>query len=146
MCLTTEGTDMHTVGVIAPETPEEVRDIYQELSTPSEVVVKEVARAISLDPEEYDQRVSEEVIKTARDAMFASLLTVSVGTKSEYEDWKAGFDGDVREIGNENVDNVVWHVFGRQAIAATYQAQQNAAVATLQRQAFGEIYSKVVRS
>ncbi len=131
---------MHTVGVLSPETPEAVRETYAALEQPATVVVKEITRAMALDPEEYDRRVTDEVIQTAQEAMFASLLVVAVGDRDEYAQWRAEFEGEVIEHGGEHVDQVAWHAFNGQAVAATFQSQAEAAVGTLQRQAYGELY------
>lgn len=136
---------MEQVGIINPDTPADARRIYQNLTQPANVIVKEVSRALALDPQEYDSRVGDDVVHTAQDALFASLLTVTVGTVEEYRQWQDSFDGDINEIGNPNVDNVVWHVFDGTAIAATFQNQRDAAIATLQRQAFGELYRHLLR-
>jgi len=49
---------------------------------------------------------------------------------------------DLTVFGSEDVDNVVWHAppFADAAIAATFQDERDAAVATLRRQAFGRLY------
>jgi hypothetical protein len=137
---------MDTEGLFAPETAAEARARYEALGPAAQVVVREVAGAMDLDAEEYDRRVTADVVETARDALFASLLAVRVGTRGEYEDWLDGSDREVREFGSEHVDNVVWHAppFAGTAVAATFQDERRAAVDTLRRQAFGHIYSEVV--
>jgi hypothetical protein len=137
---------MDTEGLFAPETAVEARERYEALGPTAQVVVREVAKAMDLDAEEYDSRVTAEVVGTARDALFASLLVVCVGTREEFEDWRDGTDRTVREFGSEHVDNVVWHApeFADEAVAATFQDERSAAVDTLRRQAFGTIYGEVV--
>jgi hypothetical protein len=137
---------MDTEGTFAPETAAEARERYDRLGPAAQVVVKEVAKAMDFDPEEYDRRVTGEVVETARDALFASTLAVRVGTREEYEAWRAEADRDVHEVGSEHVDNVVWHAppFADEAVAATFQDERRAAVETLRRQAFGRVYREVV--
>ena len=137
---------MDTEGLFAPETAEAARERYEALGPSAQTVVREVTRAMAFDPDEYDDRVTGEVVETARDALFASLLEVRVGTRTEFEAWYESADVDVTEVGNENVDNVVWHVapFADQAVAATFHEKRRAAVGTLRRQAFGRIYREVV--
>lgn len=132
---------MHTRGVFIPETETEVIGLYEELGPAAQVVVKETAKAMGLDPETYRERVSSDVIATARDALFASLLEVTVGTREEF-DARTDSDGDVIVIGNENVDRVVWHSspIAGVTIAATFQNEEDAAVDTLRRQAYGRVY------
>jgi len=133
---------MHTVGQFAPESIEQAREYYEALGSTAQVVVKEVAKAMGFDPEEYDERVTGEVVETARDAMFAEALAVHVGTREEYREWCDDNDCDIAEFGSENVDNVVWHAapFAERAVAATFQNEEDAAVGTLRRQAYGRIY------
>ena len=95
--------------------------------------------------EAYDERVTGEVVETARDALFASLLEVRVGTREAFDEWRESYDGEVTVAGHENVENVVWHAGPEgEAVAATFQNEEDAAVATLRRQAFGRLYRKLV--
>jgi hypothetical protein len=137
---------MDIEGLFAPETAEAARERYEALGPSAQTVVKEVTRAMQFDATEYDDRVSSDVIETARDALFASMLEVRVGTRAEFEEWRESTDLDVTELGNENVDSVVWHVapFADEAVAATFHDKRRAAVGTLRRQAFGRIYREVL--
>ncbi len=140
---------METEGVFSPETVEEALDAYESVGPAAQVVVRETAKAMDFDRDEYRERVTNEVVMTARDALFASLLVVSVGEREEYEAWCDEHpDYEVNEIGSENVDRVVWHVapFAETIVAATYQNEREAAVGTLRRQAFGRIYREYVGS
>jgi hypothetical protein len=96
--------------------------------------------------EEYDERVTDGVIEATRDAMFASQLEVTVGTRAEFEEWRERADHEVVETGSEHVDNVVWHAppATETAVAATFQDQREAAVETLRRQAFGRLYRDIL--
>jgi len=137
---------MDTEGLFSPASVAEAREWYETAGASAQEVVKETARAMAFDAEEYDERVTGAVIETARDALFASLLEVRVGTREEYDTWRRDTEYAVEEIGSEHVDNVVWHApgFGDEAVAATYQDERQAAVSTLRRQAFGRIYREVV--
>ncbi|MCL9816838.1 DUF5809 family protein [Natronocalculus amylovorans] len=134
---------MQTVGMIQPETPEDVRSMYEDVGPTAQVVVRETASAMQFDREEYADRITSDVIETARDALFASLLTVHHGTRAEFEAWcddHPTFDREV--MGGENVDSVVWHSidFAETVVAATYQNEPTAAAGTLRRQVFGRHY------
>ena len=133
---------MHTEGTFAPETVEAARERYESLGPTAQVVVREVARAMGFDREEYRDRVTEDVVLTARDALFAGTLAVTVGTREEFEAWREGFDGEVHLAGSENVDHAAWHAppFAEAAVVATFQNEERAAVGTLRRQAFGRLY------
>ncbi|QWC18759.1 DUF5809 family protein [Halorubrum sp. 2020YC2] len=136
---------METRGTFAPETRAEALERYEEVGPVAQVVVREATKAMSFDADEYDERVTPEVIRTARDATFAELLAVHVGQSAEFDEWLAdsGFDDeDVVRIGSDNVDNVVWHPipFADTVVAATYQDEPDAAASTLRRNAFGRVY------
>jgi hypothetical protein len=134
---------METEGVYAPETVDEASAAYEDAGPAAQVVVRETVRAMEFDREEYRDRVTSDVVETARDALFASLLAVHVGDRTEFDEWCEDHpDYELHETGSENVDNVVWHAapFAETAVAATYQQERDAAVGTLRRQAFGRIY------
>jgi hypothetical protein len=137
---------METEGQFSPSTVAEARDRYEAVGSTAQVVVKEVAKAMGLDAEAYEQRVTSDVVETARDVIFAESLAVTVGTRTEFDDWRAETDHEVTVVGSEHVDNVVWHApaFADEAVAATFQDECQAAVGTLRRQAFGRIYREVV--
>ncbi len=133
---------METRGLFTPNTPSETTEYSTLLGPVAQVVVKETAKAMGFSKDEYDNRITADVITTARDTLFASLLEVSLGSRSEFKDVQENTDYKVIELGSEHVDNVVWHTapITNTIIAATYQDKPDAAVATLQRQAYGRIY------
>jgi hypothetical protein len=131
---------METEGRFAPETVSAARERFEAFGPTARLVVREVAKAMSFGREEYRERVDEDVVATARDALFAADLAVTVGTAAEFEAWREGFDGTVHLAGSDHVDNAVWHAFDGEAVAATYQDEREAAVDTLRRQAFGRLY------
>ena len=136
---------MHTVGTFSPASIEEAREYYGAVGPAAQTVVREVAKAMEFDREEYDDRVTGDVVETARDALFASLLEVHVGSREAFDDWQDSYSGNVTIVGHENVDRVVWHAGpGDEAVAATFQNEEEAAVATLRRQAFGRLYREWV--
>jgi hypothetical protein len=132
---------MHTRGSFAPGTEDAARERYEALGSTAQAVVKEVAKAMEFDKAEYDRRVTPAVVETARDALFASSLAVTVGTREEYEAWLAERDYEAVEVGSGNVRRVAWHgaPFAGEVAAATFENEEDA-VATLRRQAFGRIY------
>lgn len=133
---------METRGLFTPSSPEEAREYASLLGPVAQIVVKETAKAMEFSTDEYEDRITTAVITTARDALFASLLDVSLGTRTEFENARDSSAYEVIELGSEHVDNVVWHTapVEKTIIAATYQNEPDAAVATLQRQAYGRIY------
>ncbi|TKX78573.1 hypothetical protein EXE53_20485 [Halorubrum sp. SD626R] len=136
---------MHTRGTFAPESRADALERYEEVGPVAQVVVREATKAMEFDADEYDERVTPEVVQTARDAAFAELLAVHVGDDGEFDAWLADSefdDEDVVRIGSENVENVVWHPipFADTVIAATYQEEPDAAASTLRRNAFGRVY------
>ncbi len=136
---------MHTEGTVTFESATAAREQYESIGPAAQTVVREVAKAMEFDREEYTDRVTSDVVETARDALFASLLQVQVGTREEYDDWRERYDGEVIEVGHERVDRVVWHAGPEgEAVAATFQNEEEAAIATLRRQAFGRLYRELV--
>jgi len=133
---------METEGVFDPETLDAAREAYESVGPAAQTAVRETATAMEFDREEYTDRVTSEVVETARDAIFASLLVVRVADRDAFETWRADADVDVTVLGSPDVSRVVWHVapFADAAIAATFEAERDAAVATLRRQAFGRLY------
>jgi len=139
---------MHTEGVFTPETAAEARDRFEAVGPTAQTTVREIAKAMEFDRAEYDDRVTSDVIETAREVIFASLLTVHVGTREEFTEWCADHPAfEVAEIGSENVANVAWHPApaAETVVAATFAEKEAAAVGTLRRQALGEVYRDLVR-
>ena len=134
------GDDPATEGHFAPETVVEAREQYESCGPAAKTVVRETARAMGVDRDEYRERVTGEVVETARDALFASFLRVRVGSREAFEAWRAAYDGEVAETGSPDVERVVWHVAPTGAVATTFHADREAAVGTLRRQAFGRLY------
>jgi len=135
---------METEGVFDPETLADARSAYESVGPAAQTVVREVATAMEFDREEYRDRVTSDVVETARDALFASLLTVTVADREAFDAWRAEAAVEVSVLGSDEVERVVWHVapFAEEALAATFQDERDAAVATLRRQAFGRLYSE----
>lgn len=134
---------METDGVYAPETVAQAETAYQSLGSTAQIVVKETAKAMAFENSEYENRVSSEVIETARDALFASLLTVTHGSTDQFESWCEDHPAyEVEQLGSDTVDRVVWHPipFAETVVAATYGTAPAAAAATVRRRAFGEWY------
>lgn len=133
---------MRTEGTLSPTTWDEAEERYESLGSVAQTVVREIAKAMSFDREEYDERVTADVIETTRQTLFAEQLAVHIGTNEEFDEWRAEFDGEVRVAGSNNVDRVAWHAvpFAGTAVAATFQNEPEAAIATLRRMAFNRIY------
>ena len=132
---------METRGRFEPATAAEARERYEAAGPLAQTVVREVAKGMGVDREEYEERVTPDVVARARDAIFASSLAVTVGTRAEFDDWAEGYDGDVTVLGSEHVEHVAWHAAPTgEAVAATFQDEPDAAVDTLRRQAFGRCY------
>lgn len=137
---------MDTVGMLRPADPSTARERFSELGQAAETVVAESAKAMEFDREELEARVTPTVVNTAHEALFASLLTVQVGTADEFESWREDTDRTVTVLGSEHVDHVAWHApaFETTAVAATFQNEREAAIATLRRHVFGRCYQEVV--
>jgi hypothetical protein len=133
---------MHTEGTFEPTSWAEASSRYETLGPTAQTVVREVAKAMSFDREEYDRRVTGEVIETARGALFAETLAVEVGDAAAFEEWREQYPHEVRVAGSDTVDRVAWHAapFAETAVAATFQSEPEAAVGTVRRMAFNRIY------
>ncbi|MFB6361318.1 MAG: DUF5809 family protein [Halobacteriales archaeon] len=124
------------------ETEAAAREAYTAAGSTAQTVLREAAKAMNFDEAEYESRVTPAVVETVRDVVFARRLGVTVGSRAEFEDWRAETDLEVTTIGSDQVDNVAWHAapFAGTAVAATFQNEPAAAVETLRRQAVGRIY------
>ena len=113
-------------GLLSPATEAEARERYRELGPAAQT----------------------EVVETARDALFASLLSVTLGTRAEYESFRDAHPSlEAFENGSENVSHAAWHVveFADAVVVTTYENEPDAAAATLRRVAHGRFYSELVR-
>lgn len=140
---------METRGLLAPDTQAAVRSQYDALGPAAQTVTKEVAKAMEFDEAEYRRRVTSSVVETARDALFASLLQVFVGSETEFESWvESNPAAEIAIEGSDNVDRRAWHpVEAADAVAAvTFHEETDAAVATVQRQAFGKFYRDLIEA
>jgi len=134
---------METEGTLSPATVAEAKAAFDAAGPTAQEVVRETAKAMEFDREEYRERVTSEVIERARNVLFADRLAVSVGTADEFEAWIDDHpEYDVERNGSDEVDRVVWHAapFAETVVAATFQNERDAAVGTLRRQAFGRLY------
>ncbi|MFW5919213.1 MAG: DUF5809 family protein [Halanaeroarchaeum sp.] len=134
---------MDTRGLLEPESAAAARDRFEALGPVAQTVTREVAKAMDFDREEYRERVTTDVVGTAREALFASMLRVHTGTREEFDDWcEAHPDLEVQVEGSEHVDRLAWHPapFDGSVAAVTFQNEPDAAVGTVQRQAFARHY------
>lgn len=134
-------------GFLAPETRDDVQDTFEAVGPAAQTVTREVAKSMEMDREEYAERVTGDVVASARDALFAELLLAYVGTRDEYADWAADHpEFVVDRHGSDDVDNVAWHPVHPTdtVVVATYQNEPDAAVSTLRRIAFGGHYRELL--
>lgn len=134
-------------GFLAPETRDDVQATFESVGPAAQTVTKEVAKAMGMERDEYRERVTGDVVGTARDAMFAELLQVYTGTRDEYADWVAENPAFVEDRhGSDDVDNAAWHPVHptETVVVATYQDEPDAAVSTLRRIAFGGHYRELL--
>lgn len=134
--------DVEHRGTFSPDSWAAAESRYDALGPTAQAVVREVARAMAFDREEYDERVTSDVVETARQALFAETLAVRVGSREAFDAWQETYSDDVRIAGSDNVERVAWHVSpaAAAAVAATFQNEPDAAVATVRRMAFNRLY------
>lgn len=140
---------METIGYIAPMTASEAREIFAELEPAAGEIARAIAIAMDPSGDLYTERMNDEVRRTAREALFGSLLVVSTGPRESFDDWaeRAPYDTYTVDIeGSEHVERIAWHAapVAERVIAATYHAERDAAIATLRRMAWGQVYHEVV--
>ena len=137
---------VETEGYLAPATVAEARARYAEAVPTAKTATREATKAMSFDREEYERRVTSDVVGAVRNAVFASSLRVRVADRETFESWAADADHEVVRVGHGDAPQVVWHApgFTDTAVAATFGEEREAAVGTLRRQAFGRLYREVV--
>ncbi|KAB1193175.1 hypothetical protein GJR96_06840 [Haloferax sp. MBLA0076] len=138
---------METHGTISPETREAAEDAFDRVGPTAQVVVRETAKAMDFGREEYRERVTGDVVETVRNALFAESLSVTVGSRTEFDDWcESHPEYDVVELGNPDVERVAWHPipFANTVVATTFQNKRDAAISTLRRNAFGRVYRDTI--
>ncbi|ERG95456.1 DUF5809 family protein [Haloquadratum walsbyi] len=139
--------ELDTLGELAPTSTTTVHNQFDSLGSTAQTVVREIATAMGFDREEYNDRITSEVLEAARETLFAEQLAVRVGSRDEFEQWVDSHPAvNVEQMGSPNVARVAWHhaPFSDDVIAATFQNEQTAAVSTLRRHSFGEIYRPVI--
>jgi hypothetical protein len=134
--------DIEQDGVYEFASADAAREAYEATGPAAQVVIKETTKAMGFDNAEYDDRVTGEVIETARAALFASLLRVYHGSRETFEAWCERRQYSVDLAGSDSVESVVWHpvAVDETVVAASYQAEPDAAAATVRRRAFGRHY------
>ena len=134
---------METEGSLSPESVDDARAAFDAAGPTAKQVIREAAKAMEFDRDEYRERVTSGVVERARSVLFADRLAVTVGTRAEFDGWVDTHpDYEVTRFGSPDVDRVVWHAapFADEVVAATFQNERDAAVGTLRRQAFSRIY------
>ncbi|KAB1198058.1 MULTISPECIES: DUF5809 family protein [Haloferax] len=138
---------METHGTISPATLAAAEDAFDRFGPTAQVVVRETAKAMEFDREEYRERVTGDVVETVRNALFAESLTVTVGSRTEFDTWCEDHpEYEVVELGNPDVERVAWHPipFAETVLATTFQNERDAAISTLRRNAFGRVYRDAI--
>ena len=140
-----ESDNVAREGVYEFESVDAAREAYESAGPVAQTVVKETTKAMAFDNAEYDERVTGDVVETARDALFASLLTVYHGSRETFEAWCESHQYSVDLVGSDDVESVVWHpvAIEETVVAASYQAEPDAAAATVRRRAFGRHYREL---
>jgi hypothetical protein len=137
-----ESHDGETYGTFSPESWATAERRYERLGSTAQVVVRAVTKAMEFDREEYDRRVTADVVETARQALFAETLAVRVADRAAFDSWREEYTDEVHVAGSDAVGNVAWHVSApaRTAVAATFENEPEAAVGTVRRMAFDRLY------
>ena len=131
-----------THGTFSPDSWDAAERRYERLGSTAQVVVRSVTKAMDFDREEYDRRVTGDVVETARQALFAETLAVRVADRAAFDAWREEYPGEVHVAGSDAVGNVAWHVStpAGTTVAATFENEPEAAVGTVRRMAFNRLY------
>ncbi len=139
---------METTGYLEPTTTGAARTAYDELEPIGRELVREVAVAMGFDRDAYRSHVTDDVVATAHDALFAGLLEVHIVETEGFATVREGFPAGVEVSleGPEHVDHVAWHhaKCADRVVAVTFQDQRDAAVSTVRRMAWGMVYRELV--
>ena len=138
---------MQEHGSVAPKTEAEVKTTAQSVESTAKGVVTEVAKTMGFDDEEFQSRVTEDVIQTAVGVLMGNQLTVFNGSISEFESWRSSHSSfDVEQMGSTEVDFAAWHPspVAERVIVATYQNHPEAATEMVRRAAFQYIYREMI--
>lgn len=138
-------TDSHagdSCGTFDPDSWSDAERRYDDLGSTARVVVRAVAKAVDFDREEYERRVSADVVETARQALFAETLEIRVADRPAFDSWRSEYAHDVHVAGSDAVGSVAWHVSApaETAVAATFENEPEAAIGTVRRMAFNRLY------
>lgn len=138
---TAKASGAETRGTFEPKSWEAAETMFKAVGPTAQTVVREIARAMAFDREEYGERVTSEVVETARQALFAETLAVKVADRETFESWRSECSGEVHVAGSDTVGRVAWHVSPTgEAVAATFENEPDAAVGTVRRMAFNRLY------
>jgi hypothetical protein len=134
--------ECETRGTVSPPSWEDAETHYEEFGATAQSVVRELARALSFDREEYETRVDSDVVETARQTLFAERLAVRLADRATFDEWREEYSHSVRVAGSDNVSRVAWHdsPAASAAVAATFENEPDAAVGTVRRMAFNRLY------
>ncbi len=129
-------------GTFTPDSWSDAERRYDDLGSTAQVVVRSVAKAMEFDREEYERRVGDDIVETARQALFAETLEVRVADVDAFDSWRSEYAHDTHVTGSDSVENVAWHVStpAETAVAATFENESEAAVGTVRRMAFNRLY------
>jgi hypothetical protein len=139
---TATSIEYETRGTFSPASWADAERRFEALGLTAQTVVREIARAMAFDREEYDERVTGDVVETARQALFAETLSVGVADRETFETWRETYPHSVRIAGSDSVSRVAWHdsTPAETAVAATFETEPDAATSTVRRMAFNRIY------
>ena len=73
---------METEGSLSPESVDDARAAFDAAGPTAKQVIREAAKAMEFDRDEYRERVTSGVVERARSVLFADRLAVTVGTRA----------------------------------------------------------------
>ena len=134
---------MERRGLLSFDSEADLAEVHQALLPAGETVTKELVDALEYHQGASEVSVTPELVETAHEAIFASLLEVYTGDSDEFEAWLRDHpDLDVHLEGHEHTERRAWHPVGPAGavLAVTFQQEVEAAIGMVRRQAVGRYY------
>jgi len=140
---------MQTTGYIEAPTPEAVAEEFQSVASSAGTLTSTIAKSMDVDSADYDELVTDDVVQRAHVTLFAALLRIQQADREAFEEWCESHPAYEPEIhGSEAVEGVAWHAapVADVVVATTFATEPDAAVETLRRIAWSEVYEPVLSS
>jgi hypothetical protein len=134
---------MERRGLFSFDSEADLAAVHQALLPAGETVTEELLDVLAYHQEASEVSVTTELVETAHEAIFASLLEVYTGDSDEFDAWLRDHpELEVHLEGHEHAERRAWHPVGPAGavVAVTFQQEVEAAAEMVRRQAVGRYY------